>query len=265
MQETSALYKALLSEEHRVETRLVIGDSGVLVVKDGDAIIFGTGSNATRILVDQGGPEDAYTEREIFNLKTYRSLFSGSTPTVGNCVAGEIDVKMFKPTGQINRMAQLIPYIRLTSVDGERKSEWIRKGVFYIDTRDASQNDDGLEVLSLHGFDALAKAQADYPSSAIEYPALDTDIVREVANGLGISVDDRTFEVMTRGYRYGLPAGYSMFEVLSNIAASYAGNFVITDVGQLRLVTLTELPVETRYLITETGYVITFGGDRILV
>ena len=66
-------------------------------------------------------------------------------------------------------------------------------------------------------------------------------------------------------YDIGLPVGYSMREVLSNIASMYGGNWIMTFEGKLRLVTLTELPEETYYLLEEHFDAITFGGDRILV
>lgn len=265
MQNTSALYKRLLSEEHYVETRLVIGESGLLVEESGLAITFGTGGDLTRILVAQGGADDGFEEAVLMSLKTYRRLFSGDVPSVGNCVSGEIEVEMIKPIGAIPRMAQIVPYIRLISLDGAESSEWIKKGVFFIGTLDATKNEYGLDILTIHGFDALAKAQADYPNSDISYPALDTEIVNEIANEIGVNVDSRTWEVMTDGYCYGLPAGYSMQEVLSYIGASYLGNWIITDGGDLRLVTLTELPRETNLLTDELGYTLVFGGDRILV
>ena len=49
------------------------------------------------------------------------------------------------------------------------------------------------------------------------------------------------------------------------IAAAYAGNFIISPTGELRLVSMFDLPPETRHLITEDGYKITFGGDYILL
>jgi len=269
MQETSTEYKNLLSEDHIVETRLVLGESGLLVTSDDDAIVFGTGSNATRILVEQGGAEDGFTESVIFNLKTYRKLFPGNTPSVGNAISGEIEVDMLNPSGNIPRMAQMVPYIRLSSLDRTRHSEWIKKGVFFIDTREVSHNRDDLNVLTLHGYDALAKAQADYPNSTLTWPATHENVVNEIAAAMGVEVDERSipiFHSVNPRYRIGsIPIGYSMCEVLGYIAASYGGNFVITDLGKLRLITLSELPKETRYLVTETGYVIVIGGDRILV
>ena len=56
-----------------------------------------------------------------------------------------------------------------------------------------------------------------------------------------------------------------MGEIVGYIAARYAGNFVMSDDGQLRLVRLNEIGIETHYLVDTAGYVLTFGGDRILV
>ena len=49
------------------------------------------------------------------------------------------------------------------------------------------------------------------------------------------------------------------------IAAAYAGNFIITQTGELRLVTMFDLPPETRNLITEDGFKIVIGDLYILV
>ena len=264
MQTTSALYKRLLGEEHSVEARLVIGESGILITEDGDGIIFGRNNGQDiRILVEQGGADDGFTEAEIFDMSTYNELFSGTTPTVGQTVAGQIDVTMLDMRVNIPRMAQLIPYIRLVSADGTEHSEWIKKGVYYLDTREVTHNDDGLNVLTLTGFDAMLKAQDDYPSSAsVSYPARDTVIVQTIARAMGVDVDERTWDIMTAQYTYGLPAGYSMQEVLSSIATSYVANWIITDEGMLRLVSFADIPKETRLLTDEVGYAIIFGTEN---
>ena len=270
MIDTSELYKQILSEDHTIETRLVIGESGLLITDDGYNIVFGTGTNATRILVEQGGADDGWTESVIFELKTYHSLFDGNTPTVGCTVAGQIDVSFMAGDSIIPRMAQMIPYIRLVSADGTQHSEWIRKGAYFIDTREVTHNDDGLEVLHLTGYDALLKTQADYPSDrAANYPATDTVIVQKIAKAIGVDVDPRTWDIMTGGFTYGLPVSYSMQEVLSSIAIPYAGNWIMTDDGLLRLVSFADVPKETRLLTDEIGYVLVFGSGnnavRILV
>jgi hypothetical protein len=53
--------------------------------------------------------------------------------------------------------------------------------------------------------------------------------------------------------------------VLGYIAAMYAGSFVMSDLGELRLIPINNIPKETRRLIDQSGNAILFGGVRILV
>ena len=260
---TSDLYKRLLSQEHSIETRLVIGTSGVLITEDGYGIVFGNNNGQDiRILVEQGGAEDGFTESEIFSISTHHDLFEGQAPTVGCAIAGRIDVKMMYGNINLPRMSQMIPYIRLVSADKTERSEWIKKGVYFIDTREINHNEDGYDVLHLTGYDAMLKAQADYPSdNAANYPARDTVIVQKIAAAMGVQVDERTWSVMTGNFTYGLPVSYSMQEVLSSIAIPYAGNWIITDEGFLRLVSFADIPKESRLLTDEIGYAIVFGTE----
>lgn len=261
---TSDLYKRLLGEEHTIETRLVIGTTGVLTTEDGEGIIFGKiNGQDIRVLVEQGGADDGFTEAQIFELSTHHDLFSGETPLVGCTVAGQLECKFIPGSITIPRMAQLVPYIRLVSADGTEHSEWIKKGVYFLDTREITHNDDGLEIIHLTGYDALLKAQADYPSdSAANYPMTDVNVVKKIASAMKVDVDPRTWDVMTGGYTYGLPVSYSMQEVLSSIAVPYAGNWIMTDEGTLRLVSFADIPKETRLLTDEVGYAIIFGTEN---
>ena len=259
MQETSALYRRLLADDnHWFETRLVIGESGNLITERGETILFG----GISIVVARSGPDSGFTDSQIFTLKTSTKMFSGD-PEVGKAIASEIDVVMIKPSGDMPRMSAVIPYTRVCTET--EQSEWIQQGVFFIDTREYTNNDDGLEVLTLHGYDAMLKAEQPYNTTSLNWPARDTDIVSDIARIMGVTVDSRTWAVMTDRYTYSLPSSYSLREMLCYIAASYVGDFIITDTGQLRLVTLLELPVETNLLIDSVGDYITFGGVRILV
>jgi hypothetical protein len=78
-------------------------------------------------------------------------------------------------------------------------------------------------------------------------------------------VDPRTVAIMKKGYMVQYPAEYSQRETLGFLAAMYAGSFIMSDSGELRLVQFSSLAKETSYLIDNAGFVITFGGDRILV
>lgn len=258
MQETSSLYKRLLADPgHWKEYSLAIGESGVLVNERAERITFG----GTHILVASSGADGGFHESSIVSMSTQKSIFSDSNPSVGNCIAGQITVDMIKPKGDIPRRARLSPYVRLTN--GVEHSEWIQKGVFFIDHREYSGDEN--ERMTVYGYDHIILTENEFPSSTHTWPRKDIDVVRDIANEIGTSIDRRTVQIMNKGYLINYPAGYSMREVLENIAAMYAGSFIMSDIGELLLVTMFGIPKETSYLIDNVGFAITFGGDRILV
>lgn len=263
MQSTSELYKELLnSPNHYAETSLVIGESGALITTQGEYITFG----GFHILVDSGGPEDGYREEMIFSLETTSMLFSDDEPEVGCCVGAELVAEILEPNGEIQRMARIVPYIRLT--DGVRKSEWIQKGVFWLDTREENVGDQQIDTIKLVGYDTIRKADVELPVDGIDWPSTDIEVVEHIARIMGVSVDARTRLIMTNGYQVLMPTDYTCREVLAFLAAGYGGSFVMSDAGQLRLIQLTELPPETNLLCTSGSirYTITIGeGVRILV
>jgi len=209
----------------------------------------------------------AYT---VLDISALYHVFS-EKPEVGGCLAGELSVSLLKPSTTIPRMAKVRPYVRVTN--GTTYSEWIPQGVFYIDTRETTKNDDGRDVLTIHAYDAILKAEADYPSTSHSWPIEDVDVVKEIAWAMGLQetasdtdgIDDRTFSVMDKTYSIGLPAGYSMREVLGNIGAMYAGNWVMNYDGQLLLIQINGIPKETNYLVDGNSNPITFGGIKIRV
>ena len=259
MQNTSKLYQDLLAGPHSVETRLVIGESGRLITKGGDTITFG----GDRILVGSSGPDGGFDESILCSMSTSSQLFAANTPVVGSCVSSEIDVLFFKTAGDVPRQARLVPYVRLTN--GTQHSEWIQKGVFYVDTRELIEDNSGLKKIALHGYDAMLTAERAYPDSKLDWPARDVDVVYEIAAAMNVPVDSRTVEAMDMNYTVPYPAEYTCRETLGYIAAMYAGCFTMSNLGELRLVPLYGLPAETRYLVNESRAAITFGGDRILV
>jgi len=202
-----------------------------------------------------------YREDVLVEMTTLSEMFQ-KTPTIGKAVAAEISVKMLAPDADIPTMAELKPYVR--AKNATQTSEWLQQGVFYIDTRETVKNERGDDILSLHGFDAMLKAEQLY-AGQITGTSTDTQMVAEIARLMGLSVDARTCAIMNKSYSIPFPAGYTLREILGYIASMYVGSFVISDVGELRLVTLLELPPETNYLIDQVGDRITFGGDRILV
>lgn len=259
MQPTSDLYKELLHRPHTKEVRVSIGDSGVLITKQGEAITFG----GVSILTGATGASNAYGDNLLVSMQTTSSMFSKSTPSVGCCVSSEIHLCMLRPFSVIPRHARIVPYVRLVS--GDLKSEWLQKGVFFLDTREHTSDISGIEYMTLHGYDAMLKAEVLYAGSKLDWPATDISVVREIAEAMGVSVDPRTTDLMTQAFDIQYPSGYTYRETLGFISALYGGCFTMSDLGELRLVLLGDIPAETRYLVDNNRVPITFGGDRILV
>ena len=227
MQTTSALYKQLLAAPlHECEWRLDVG-----------GVSYGAGDR--------------------FSMRLSSALFSGDAPAVGACVAGELTAELL-PKATIPRMAEIKVYVRLT--EGTQASEWLPMGVYYIDTRSISESGS----ITLHGYDAMLKAEQIYlaEDDTAEWPQTMAAVVSSICTRMGVSLDSRT---VLKGYTIDYPEGYTMREILGYIAAAHGGCWIMTPAGKLRLVTLGGLPVETNYLIDESGDAITFGGDHILV
>ena len=214
-----------------------------------------------------------YGEDKLMSVTATNRIFASEQPTVGGCLSGELEVKMLAPTVAIPRMAEVRPYVRVLSEEYPDADTWIPQGVYFIDTRETTHNDNGLDILKIHCYDAMLKAEADYPSTSHTWPYSDKNVVKEIAWAMGLQanasytsgIDSRTLTLMNKNYQIYAPIGYSMREVLGNIAAMYAGNWIMNYEGKLRLITLTELPSETNYLVDNAYEAITFGGDRILV
>lgn len=235
MQTTSALYKQLIAlDPHWFEAKLVIDTVGT------------------------------FSESQLFSIRTEHQMFQG-LPEIGKAIASEIGIKMLMPEDAIPTMAVLRPYVRVCAyVSGvETQSEWLPQGVFFVDTREVTHNNNGLDVLMLHGYDAMLKAEQDYPNTNHAWPYLDTAVVAEIATTIGVSVDSRVAGYLTSGYMVNLPTGYSMREVLENIAAAYAGSFVMTPDGKLTFVPIygNDPDITGNYLADEDGNALVLGNE----
>lgn len=227
MQTVSALYQQIMSGEHYAERKINIAGTD-------------------------------YGEDTIVSLMTTGGLFADGTLSVGSAVSREINLSLWNISTTIPKMAKLIPYYRISN--GTQTSEWIQKGVYYIDTRSV---DSGL--LTIHGYDDMLKAEQIWtPEQSLEFPMPMTQAANIIADIMGVEIDART--VLNSAYTVDYPANdYTLRDVLRYIAAAHGGNWIMSDVGELWLVGLNTLPPETNYLCDEDGDWITFGGDRILV
>ena len=227
-----ALYSQILADEnHGFESAVVIGEDGDLVTERGEKIIFGAGADATTISVVRSAPDDGFKEENIRSISTSVHML-GNGPVVGNAISGEVDVVLQDVVVQLPKMARIAPYVRARTED--LVSEWIPQGVFYIDTRSNTQDDDGIDLLTIHGYDAMLMFEQEFDANdAARWPnrvdpetgdtmgALDTEAVLYIAGRIGVQVDSRTWDVMTDEFSIPTPLGYYYREVLGYIAGAY--------------------------------------------
>ena len=202
MNTTSSLYNSIFSGIHRFEVKVNISGTD-------------------------------YGMNVLTSLNSRRSVFGSGSPRIGLAPAGELSLSMYLDSGSVPRMAEIRPYFRV--VNDSRQSEWIAKGVYYVDTREA---DTTTGLLTLHAYDAMLKGEVKYPSTSHTWPASDINTVTEIASFLGVAVDAQTTTLMTAGFMIPLPAQYTLRETLQYIGALYGGSFMITDQNTLRLIPL---------------------------
>lgn len=227
MQPISALYKRLLADpEHVRETKVHI--SGV-----------------------------EYGQNDIYVCATSSELLPDAA--MGNCFSRELDLTV-APIGTVPRMATVEIFTRL--VLGEEVSEWVPRGVFYVDTRSSNEV---TGLLTLHGFDAMLKAEAVWWDPSVDagvWPMSQEAAVVDIARQMGVSIDPRTEIDPALMMEY--PNDLTMREVLAYIAACHGGNWIMTGDGELLLLPV-GLPAETSLLIDDDGGAILFGDVRIIV
>ncbi len=202
MNTTSSLYNSIYSGIHRFEVKVNIAGTD-------------------------------YGMNVLTSLNSRRSVFGSGSPRIGLAPAGELSLSLYLDSGSVPRMAEIRPYFRV--VNDSRQSEWIAKGVYYVDTREA---DTTTGLLTLQAYDSMLKGEVKYPSTSHTWPYSDINTVTEIASFLGVAVDAQTTTLMTAGFMIPLPAQYTLRETLQYIGALYGGSFVITDQNTLRLIPL---------------------------
>lgn len=209
-------------------------------------------------------PEFVITNENLIGISTTSQLISDFNFPIGNVCCSECDLEFIKPDITIPRMCKFSVYVQ-AYVDGtNQESEWLPKGTFFIDTRQSDKYGD-YKSMKIHAYDAMRKAQADFPISVgHNWPAKAAAIVGDISATIGVPVDPRNTYTDDD---YSLVAGYSCGEVLSFIAIINGGNWIITDQNTLRLVKLNDVPTDqqTDYITDEHYNPLTFGGTRITI
>lgn len=237
MQQVSATYTALISQPHIVETKLEVWDKG------GESQVH------------------TFNENEIASVYTSRALFSNNNPSVGGTVSCEIDCELYSVDGVIiPRMAMLKPYVRIKTDTEE--SEWIPKGVYWVDTRNEDYNSKKIQI---HGYDAMLKGEQLFVNDALvdNWPRTDIQVLNGftqdgvrydgVAQIMGVTIQQSSLNKINRGYAVQFPgvvqtsgtdrmsvrgAAMTVREVLGAIGAMYCGNWTIDEDGTMRFMQL---------------------------
>lgn len=175
---------------------------------------------------------------------------------IGNAASATLLLDLY--AAEVPRGAVIKRFVRL--VNGSRSSEWLPKGVFFANRREA---DGGL--WHIEAYDAMLKADITWtPRKDFTFPCTMAAAARDIAQSMDVELDERNVYLPYTMQAY--PEGeYMRRDALRDIAAAHGGNWYISDAGKLRLVPLLSFPAETHFLVTEHGSAITFGGVRILV
>ena len=202
MHQTSELYNEIVADRfHKVECKLLI--DGV-----------------------------EYSENDLVSIETENNLFAEEAPSCGNAVSGTITAKLRTPNTVIRTKAKMELFARVTS--GGLVSEWIPKGVYFLDTREKQKAKNGEDtIIVLDGFDAMLFGEQDYTPSG-NWPKSDAEVVGDMCWLLGVECawhPDRNFLISE-------PIGYSVREILGYISAMYGGSVTINDSGKLQFIGL---------------------------
>lgn len=279
MQTTSALYKRILSNQnHWFETKLLI----VGVGEFDETQLF---SISTNIEMFQNSPTIGTASAGEIEVKMLNP--AEPIPTMATLIP-YVRAVGFAPTGGSAEIDDGIPTVDNATISNGiltfapdtatleddiivfattqyeyAESEWIQQGVYFVDTREVIKSDSGEDVLSIHGYDAMLKAEQNYPSSNHGWPYKDTSVVAEIAAAIGITVDTRTNNYLTAGNMIDLPIGYTMREVLERIAGMNCGSFVMSPIGELLFVPLFGFDYEVTgsYLADESNNALVFGNE----
>ena len=208
MQSTSVIYRALRLQRHYIEYK---------------AEIAGETYNQADIVGDNP-PQISTALLDKFS--------------VGNVSSATLKISL-KPKGTIPDMARVDVYFRLKTMM-QATSPWMPKGQFFIDVR----SKDIKGILTLECFDAMLKANYTFMESGSWTSTTALATVQMIATDIGVTIESGTLALLTNDPKP-VPIvpvigenGTTGREMLEAIAAIYGGNFIIDELGQLKLVQL---------------------------
>lgn len=188
-----------------------------------------------------------YTGADIQNAPVLSKAFADRL-SIGVCCSGTLRLVLReKANVTIPKAASVVAYCRLTAPDGTDPTDWVEQGHYFISSR-SSQNG----ILTLSCRDLMLKARSSYwdKTQIKTWPATMAAVVNDIAAAMGVAVDSRTQIQTGTAYKVTEPDGKAtMMDVLSGIAAAHAGNFVITEAGALRLITILGVSLPAKQVV----------------
>lgn len=203
-----------------------------------------------------------YEGNRIVFYRTENSLCRDNFE-IGVAACASMELKIRAPTVEFARMASIIREVRPR---GNPSAPWQKLGVYYINTRDTDPSG-AFDVMTIEAYDGMRKTGREIDFTGITFPADSAAVVQHIAQQRGLEIAPGTLDALADGVTLPNPDGYTGRETLGYIAAMHGGSFRMDDEGRLQFVDLAALLADSnkRYLITETGKCITFGGVRIRV
>ena len=122
----------------------------------------------------------------------------------------------------------------LRSSDGTRRSEWLQKGVFRIDTRNKVEDGTKIEKITFKGYDDMLKTEQDYEDTALNWPAKDMDVVRRFCRCVPVS----RFLVNAPAAQGGIGATTKLFPALTLGCGAVGGSSSSNNISPLDLVNI---------------------------
>lgn len=251
MHTVTQLYRTIYSGFHRKETKVEVYSYIVPVSLRGTPISFASTMSNNRLV-------GTIYEKNIVSLKTQSSLFDKEEFSIGCCSSGEIDFE-FYPRGeddeeiQIPTAAMLKIYTRLYDVTNDRASEWIPKGVYFIDSREENSVSGSIKI---HGFDAIDRLNLNLAKGTFSYPVQSSTVINRIASTIGVSVGNISAIASTSFTEEQINKSYmkSIKSFLCGLAAINCANFYITEDGRLSAVSaLTNYTNATATITTEAN------------
>ena len=155
--------------------------------------------------------------------------------SIGNVIAGQLEFSFYGSAIDPDNPCQL----QFRAV-GSSASEWLNRGIYYIDTIDKSPYSN---VVKITAYDSLMKANAVWMPSGTFTNTTDRLIVEDIADRIGVQIESATQAILSNAIQINqAPSigtnGTTMMEMLSYIGVLRGGNWIIDNSNKLKLIPL---------------------------